>query len=129
MLGTTAEAFAVDDHRARKGQSFHTRASHRGQEHSRSGVVRGGIIGKILDIDTKPDFGGEVQHRVDAGEQTIERGSVAHIRLFKADTGGWQRRSILVHIGPQRIDSAYLMAAGEKFAHDMLADEACRSSQ
>jgi hypothetical protein len=70
-----------------------------------------------------------VQHRVDAGEQTIECGRIAHVGLLEANTGGWRRRSILVHIGAQRIDSAQVMAAGEQLTKDMLADKPCGSSE
>ena len=84
----------------------------RGQQLGGAGVIRRGVVGQVADIDAEPDLGGEMEHRVDAGQSAVDGGRITHVGNHQLDAG---RRAPAVmsamHVRPQRIQHADLVAA------------------
>ncbi len=81
-----------------------------------------------MNIDAKSDLGGEMQHRLGAGERAVERIRVAHVSGMKFNIRR-RRPARAMDIGSQRIEHANLVPARHKLFQHMLADEARAAGQ
>ena len=130
MLGTAAEPFAIDHHRACEGEPHDIGARHRGKKFGRAGIVRGRIVGQVADIDAEADFCGQMNDGIAPSDCAIERVAVAHIGHNEVDSG--RRRpcpSVAVNVRAQQIQDRDVMPAREQFAQDMLSDESRAAGQ